>query len=203
MADPYERVEGGLSPSDLTQAAFYVGRIGSKGLVEVAEVAVPNLVAADGSVRVMAASLLRLARRAAEEDSVILIRAAGKNGNQAEPTDELEPTVLAGGRVVIDHLGMDVVVDEEPKGLQRRPYQILELLAQQQGRVLTQKAIMKHVWGSTYVSSRIVDVNVGVIRKALGDELRDLIETRRGIGYIIPREKDQPEDSPVPPDPET
>ncbi len=64
-----------------------------------------------------------------------------------------------------------------------KEYALLELLALHRGELVTRTTIYDHIYdeeGDTF--SNIVDVYIANLRKKLG---RDLIETRRGQGYIL------------------
>lgn len=69
--------------------------------------------------------------------------------------------------------------------LTAKEYQILEFLALRPGQVVTRTMLWEHVW-ETYSEpdSNVVDVYVGYLRNKLGRDL-DLIQTRRGVGYVF------------------
>ena len=72
---------------------------------------------------------------------------------------------------------------EEGIHLTGKEYALLELLALHRGELVTRTMIYDHIYdeeGDTF--SNIVDVYVANLRKKLG---KDLIETRRGQGYIL------------------
>ena len=67
--------------------------------------------------------------------------------------------------------------------LTAREYGILELLARQRGAVLPRSAISEHLYNDdSELSSNAIDVHVASLRRKLG---ADLIQTRRGHGYLI------------------
>jgi len=66
-----------------------------------------------------------------------------------------------------------------------KEFELLCLLLENQGIVLTRDAIMDKVWGSEFErENRTVDVHIRTLRSKLGDS-GDCIETVRGIGYKI------------------
>jgi DNA-binding response OmpR family regulator len=102
----------------------------------------------------------------------VIRRAAGK----ADPRLEVGP-------VVIDTTRRTIVKNGQPVVLTAREYAILELLALNRGRVVTKSEIYDHIFDENDDSlSNLVEVHVSNIRRKLG---RDLIETRRGMGYMI------------------
>jgi len=67
--------------------------------------------------------------------------------------------------------------------LTSREFSILELLASRRGAVVTRTEIADRIYteASEFLSNAI-DVHVASLRRKLGDAL---IETRRGLGYLI------------------
>lgn len=87
--------------------------------------------------------------------------------------------------IVIDTAKKVVAKGGEAIVLTAREYAILELLALRRGQVVTKTQIYDHIFDETDDSfSNLVEVHVSNVRKKLG---RDVIETRRGLGYIIDR----------------
>ena len=71
--------------------------------------------------------------------------------------------------------------------LTAREYQLLEYFAYHAGRVVTRTALWEHVWDSDLEpDSNVVDVYVRYLRQKIG---RETIETVRGMGYVLPRDK--------------
>ena len=92
------------------------------------------------------------------------------------------------------HLRMDpgartVSVDETPIELTAIEFDLLKVLAENRGRVLSRQQLLDKVWGSGayFGEMRVVDVHMGHLRQKLGRE--DLIATVRGVGY---RFEDEP-----------
>ena len=66
-----------------------------------------------------------------------------------------------------------------------KEFELLRLLFENEGMVLTRDAIMDRVWGSEFDrENRTVDVHVRTLRSKLGEAGKS-IETVRGIGYKI------------------
>jgi DNA-binding response OmpR family regulator len=71
----------------------------------------------------------------------------------------------------------------EPK-LTLKEFNVLKLLIQNAGRVLSRDKILDGVWGYNYYGeSRTVDVHIRRIRKKLGPGAEDYIDTVIGVGY--------------------
>jgi two-component system OmpR family response regulator len=67
--------------------------------------------------------------------------------------------------------------------LTAREYAILELLARRKGSVVTRSIIYDHIYDEHEDTlSNVIDVYVASLRRKIG---RDVIQTRRGHGYMI------------------
>lgn len=64
-----------------------------------------------------------------------------------------------------------------------REFQLLDLLLQNKGRVLTRETLLDRIWGyDADVSMKTIDATVKLLRKKLEE---DIIQTVRGVGYKI------------------
>jgi two-component system OmpR family response regulator len=105
----------------------------------------------------------------------LIRRAAG----QAQATMTL-------GDYVIDLPGRRVRQGEETVSLTAREYTLLEYLVLHRGKVVSRTELYDHLFDENETSlSNLLEVHVSNLRKKLGS---DLIETRRGQGYVIPAE---------------
>jgi two-component system alkaline phosphatase synthesis response regulator PhoP len=81
----------------------------------------------------------------------------------------------------------------EPK-LTFKEFNLLKLLVQNQGRVLSRDKLLDEVWGYHYYGeSRTVDVHIRRIRQKLGEGADDYIETVIGVGYRFKAPKPNPD----------
>lgn len=102
----------------------------------------------------------------------LLRRAAGR----ASP-------LLAIGRIVLDTRQMRITVDGDPIALSPLEYRCLSYLMHHAGRVVPSTELMEHLYAHDHDREpNAVEVLIGRVRKKLGV---DLIETRRGFGYLI------------------
>ena len=66
-----------------------------------------------------------------------------------------------------------------------KEFELLRILLENRGRVLTRTQLQDHVWGYEFDGeSRTVDVHIRTLRQKLGP-CGDMIETVRGVGYKI------------------
>lgn len=71
--------------------------------------------------------------------------------------------------------------------LTKNDYRIMELLMRNAGRVVSRDKIMERLWQSDeFIDDNTLTVNMTRLRKKLEAEgLRDVIKTKKGMGYII------------------
>lgn len=95
--------------------------------------------------------------------------------------------VLAFRHIRIDEAARKVTVDDVPIELTALEFDILRVLAENRGRVLTRGQLLEKIWGGEYFGeTRVVDVHLGHVRQKIGDQF---IVTVRGVGY---RFEDEP-----------
>lgn len=94
--------------------------------------------------------------------------------------------VLEGGGVRLDPDRFEVVVRGRAVHMPRKEFELLELLMENSGRVLTRETLIDHIWGSDYYGdTRTLDVHIKRLRaKCEVDphEPKHLV-TIRGLGY--------------------
>ncbi len=79
-----------------------------------------------------------------------------------------------------------VTVRGEEVAMPLREFQLLELLMQHSGRVLTRGQLIDRVWGSDYFGdTKTLDVHVKRIRSRIEEKAKEpkLVTTIRGVGY--------------------
>ena len=88
--------------------------------------------------------------------------------------------------VVLDPAARTVLRAGVPVALPAREFDLLHALMLNAGRVMSREQLEQHLysWGRE-VESNAVEVHVHHLRRKLGN---DLIQTVRGVGYIVPRE---------------
>ncbi len=87
----------------------------------------------------------------------------------------------------VNTLSHDVYVENIPINLTPTEYRILELLLFNLNRVVSRLSIAEHVWDDNFdLMTNVVDVHIRNLRKKIQDAgAGKLIQTVRGIGYII------------------
>jgi DNA-binding winged helix-turn-helix (wHTH) protein len=70
--------------------------------------------------------------------------------------------------------------------LPRRSFEVMRVLLEQAGRVVTKDEIFDRVWKNEHVGESVLPVHVRIIRRALGvRESAAIVHTVRGRGYMI------------------
>lgn len=90
--------------------------------------------------------------------------------------------------LLIDFRKMTAYRGQVRLDLTKTEYELLQLLLQSEGAVLSREEILNKVWGSLYFGgSNVVDVHVKSLRKKLGDcaGAARYIATVRGVGYRL------------------
>ena len=80
-----------------------------------------------------------------------------------------------------------VMKNEEKINLTNKEYELLILLLNNKGKVVTRENILNEVWGYDYdAGTNVVDVYVSYLRNKLDEKNKEAyIETVRAVGYII------------------
>jgi len=101
---------------------------------------------------------------------------------QLSPTSVAEAGVLAFRHLRLDSGARKATVDDQAVELTAIEFDLLKVLAQNRGWVLSREQLLDKVWGGGYFGEmRVVDVHLGHVRQKLGRP--DLIATVRGVGY--------------------
>lgn len=102
-------------------------------------------------------------------------------------TGDNDPLLICGG-LTVDLAQRRVSVDGREVKLTPTEYEIIKLLAQNAGRVLTHKQLLKAVWGNTnYNDTHYVRVYIGMLRRKIENDPAQpkYIVTESGIGYRL------------------
>jgi two-component system, OmpR family, response regulator len=94
--------------------------------------------------------------------------------------------ILRVGSISMDQGQHVVTRDASVVNLRPKEYDLLRLFLQNPKRVLPRQMILDRIWGyDFYGDENNVEVYIGYLRRKLGDEDRQLIETVRGVGYRL------------------
>jgi two-component system, OmpR family, response regulator len=95
------------------------------------------------------------------------------------------PTLKLPEGVALDTVARSVSKDGAPVELTAMEYSLLEWLSLHRGRVADRDTLYAHLFNDEEdTSSNLIEVHVCNLRRKLG---RGVIETRRGLGYVMPQ----------------
>ena len=110
---------------------------------------------------------------------------------ETPPIAETERIRFHGGIIDFEH-GCIEHIGSVRERLRKGEVRLLRYLYCHRGRVISRDELMKEVWGldSKNISTRVMDVQIGEIRKKLHDsaDAPKVIKTRRCFGYLFEAE---------------
>jgi DNA-binding response OmpR family regulator len=107
-------------------------------------------------------------------------RARGKTGPESQ--------LVRVGELTLDTSARSATLGGDPLTLTTYEYDLLRVLAERPGRVLTREQLVEAVRGSADEAfDRSIDVHVSHLRKKLGDDPKNpsWLKTVRGVGYVL------------------
>ena len=101
--------------------------------------------------------------------------------------DNFVPDLLCFGELVLNRSTYEIAYNGIAQSLSGKEFQVMEILMQQPGMIVTAEQLITHIWGwETDVDTSVVWVNISNIRKKL-DALSAPVAIRfvRNAGYIL------------------
>lgn len=99
--------------------------------------------------------------------------------------EQPEAECLSVGRLILNRERHEVMAEGEAINLTRKEFELLCLLMENQGKVLSRDQLLNSIWGYDFDGeNRTVDVHIRTLRQKLG-ECGEYIETVRGVGYKV------------------
>lgn len=113
------------------------------------------------------------------------IRAVLRRTGNGTETDQASAVLTVGG-LSVDPARRTAEIDGQPLDLTRLEFDVLAYLAQNPGRVVSRKELLREVWQRTD-SARTVDVHLSWLRRKLGDDVDDprFLHVHRGVGIML------------------
>lgn len=107
------------------------------------------------------------------------------NGSMKEFDEGVNGKALKVNDIEIDSEKYEVRKKGEKIALTLKEYELLKILLENKGKVLSRDFLLDKIWGYDYAGeTRTVDVHIRHIRQKLNDEGKEhMIETIRGVGY--------------------
>jgi two-component system, OmpR family, response regulator len=103
-----------------------------------------------------------------------------------------EPVRLSFADLILELLSRRVFRGEKEIKLQAREFAILEYFVRNHGHVVTRTQLLQHVWGYNFnPATNVVEVHVCKLREKIEIPGKPkLLETVRGVGYILTEKED-------------
>lgn len=122
------------------------------------------------------------------KELIARIRAVLRRTNDVSIIDESESSknIIKISDIEINIEKYEVKKNNEKIILTLKEFELLRILAENKGRVLTRDFLLDKIWGYDYVGeTRTVDVHIRHLRQKIEDDdsLSQVIETIRGVGY--------------------
>jgi TolB-like protein/DNA-binding winged helix-turn-helix (wHTH) protein len=73
--------------------------------------------------------------------------------------------------------------DSEPVPLTSKAFELLAVLLEHSGHLVDKQELLRRVWPDAFVEEAVLSVNIAAIRRALGDDAHQYIETVPKCGY--------------------
>jgi DNA-binding response OmpR family regulator len=119
----------------------------------------------------------------AYEELVARLRALVRRGRAEGPA---RSTVLRAGGIALDEARRLVTVGDRRLDLSQREFALLECLLRHPDQVLSRDQLLDHAWPmGVAVTLNSVDAYVSFLRRKLGAEAGNQLETVRGVGYRL------------------
>jgi DNA-binding winged helix-turn-helix (wHTH) protein len=93
-------------------------------------------------------------------------------------------SVYASGECEIDLERREMRLLGTPAPIGGRAFDILELLVQSAGALVSKDKLVEHIWPGTIVSDNALQVHISAVRRALGTQ-RTMLKTEAGRGYRL------------------
>ncbi|HUH15908.1 MAG TPA: response regulator transcription factor [Gaiellaceae bacterium] len=108
------------------------------------------------------------------------------------PSERAGEEPVRAGALVVDPGGRTASLAGAELELSRKEFDVLHLLAREQGKVVTRERLLEEVWDTNWFgSTKTLDVHVSALRRKLGDDPADprFIHTVRGVGFRLAGEE--------------
>lgn len=105
---------------------------------------------------------------------------------RADIPNDIAPIIISAGNITIDTERHEVYNGEQRLEMPLKEYELLKILMQNKGKVLSRELLLEKVWGFDYFGeTRTVDVHIRYLRQKIekDDSKPEYIETVRGVGY--------------------
>lgn len=89
------------------------------------------------------------------------------------------------GSLVVDESAHLALFEDQPLVLSAKEFDLLALLIQHAGAVLSKRTLLETLWGVEAYDENLVEVHVSALRRRLPPAARGMLQTVRGVGYVL------------------
>mgnify|MGYP001820281449 CR=1 FL=1 len=93
--------------------------------------------------------------------------------------------IIVAGRFTLDLRRARLQVDGKDVVLRPQSFEVLRVLAQNQGQLVSKQTLLDEVWGAAAVTDDSLTQCLGDIRRALGDSEKIIVRTVPRRGYVF------------------
>lgn len=120
------------------------------------------------------------------EELLARIRTALRIAGHEKKEDQADPDLLVFADLSLHQLSREVLRGEQSVELTPREFDLLQHFLKHPNQVLTREQLLDAVWGFDYFGdTNVVDVYIRYVRKKIDDGETPLIQTVRGVGYVL------------------
>lgn len=120
------------------------------------------------------------------EELLARIRTALRIAGHEKKTGTADPDLLVFADLSLHQLSREVLRGGQSVELTPREFDLLQHLLKHPNQVLTREQLLDAVWGYDYFGdTNVVDVYIRYVRKKIDDGEKPLIQTVRGVGYVL------------------
>jgi DNA-binding response OmpR family regulator len=101
-------------------------------------------------------------------------------------------SLLGTGTLTLNTATREVEINNQPVNLTPKEFSILEFLLYNKNRTISRFNLAEHVWGDEFdpfTMSNFIDVHIKNLRRKIGDSNGAIIQTIRGIGFLVKDDK--------------
>ena len=99
------------------------------------------------------------------------------------------------GPLMIDETAHVAFYDDQPLALTTKEFGILTALAESAGTVVSKRSLLDRLWGFDAHDENLVEAQVSGLRRHLPPGANGMVQTVRGVGYVLPADWAQDHDT--------
>ena len=99
---------------------------------------------------------------------------------------QLDDGVLSVGSATLDPARYEIRIGDNTSALPRKEFELLQMLMERHGRIVTREVLLEHIWGIDWGDSKSLDQHIRRLRRRFEEvEGAPKVTTVRGVGYRL------------------